>query len=346
LIDLLEKYSNAFGVSGYEDEIREVIKESLKDNVDSIKTDFMGNLYGYKKCGEKNAKKVMVIAHMDEIGFMIDGVTKNGFLHFRRVGGIDPRILVSKRVLIGKDKIPGVLGAKPIHLQNRSEWKKPIPMQKLYIDIGAKNQKKAKSYISKGDYATFNTKFEMQEDVLFGKAFDDRAGCGIITEILRGLEDDQHYPVDIIAVFTVQEEVGLRGASVLAEREKPDYVIAFEGTTAGDVPDPEKRDQSPSTQMRKGPSITVMDRTTIGFRKLKEHFERTAEKNNIPYQYKRSVTGGTDIGVIHTKGGIPSIVISTPVRYIHAPRGIMALEDYKNTANLAINGLKNFKEVL
>ena len=148
------------------------------------------------------------------------------------------------------------------------------------------------------------------------------------------------------AVFTVQEEVGLRGASVLAERVNPDYVIAFEGTTAGDVPDPDNRDDSPSTEMRKGPAITVMDRTTIGFRKLKKHLENTANKYDIPYQYKRSVTGGTDIGVIHTKGGIPSIVVSTPVRYIHAPRGIMATKDYKNTVELTIKALKDFEEVL
>ncbi|TYB32166.1 MAG: M42 family metallopeptidase [Candidatus Mcinerneyibacterium aminivorans] len=306
----------------------------------------MGNLYAYKNSKKKNAKKVLVIAHMDEIGFMIDHINKQGFLNFQRVGGIDPRLLVSKKVVIGEDKIPGVIGAKPIHLQKRSEWKKPIPLSNLYIDIGASSEKDAKKVVSEGDFATFDTGFEIQEDTVSGKAFDDRAGCGVITEILKGLEENESYPVDIIAVFTVQEEVGLRGASVLAERVRPDYVLAFEGTTAGDVPDQEDRDQSPSTEMRKGPAITVMDRTTIGFRQLKVHIEKTADKYEIPYQYKRTVSGGTDIGVIHTQGGIPSIVISTPVRYIHAPRGIMATKDYENTVKLAIKTLKDFKEVL
>ena len=342
MINVLEKYSNAVGPSGNEWEIRDIIKEEIADYVDSIETDFMGNLYAYKSCGVKGAKKVLLIAHMDEVALMIDSVTSSGLLQFQTAGSIDPRVLVSKRVVVGKNKIPGVIGAKPIHLQGRGEWKSPIPVNNLYIDVGAKKDSEVQELV--GEYAVFDTKFKYQEDVVFGKAFDDRAGCAVVTHILRGCDDEEPYPVDIVAVFSVQEEVGLRGASIVAERVKPDYTIAFEGTTAGDVPT--TKDNSPSTEFRKGPAITVMDRTTIGFRELKEAFEKIAEKNNIPYQYKRTVTGGTDIGVIHTKGGIPSLVISVPVRYIHSPVGIVAVDDFKNTVLLSKLVLKNFKEVL
>jgi len=190
VISLLEKYSNAFGVSGFEDDIRDKIKDEIKDYVDKIETDFMGNLYGHKKSRKKDAKKIMVIAHMDEVGFMIDYINKQGFLNFQRVGGIDPRLLVSKKVLIGEDRISGVIGAKPIHLQKRSEWKKPIPLSNMYIDIGAKNRDSAKKVVKEGDFATFDTAFDIQEDVVSGKAFDDRVGCGVVTEILRGLEEN------------------------------------------------------------------------------------------------------------------------------------------------------------
>jgi len=343
VIRTLEKYSNAFGVSGHEKEIMEVIKAEIKDDVDETSVDFMGNLYARKYCGLKDAPNVMLVAHMDEVGLMVTGADASGMLNFLTVGGLDTRLLVSKRVVLGNEAVKGVVGAKPIHLQSRDEWQSPIPLSSLYIDIGASSKEEALKIVDAGTYGVFDTKFVSQEDVVMGKAFDDRAGCAVVSELLH-TEEDESYPVNITAVFSVQEEVGLRGASILAERVSPDYVIAFEGTTAGDVP--VKEDVSPSTEMRKGPAITFMDRTTIGFRVLRDHLTKTAGKYGIPFQYKRTVTGGTDIGVIHTKGGIPSIVISVPVRYIHSPKGILAAEDLKNTVKLAKKALMDFKEVL
>ena len=343
MIQILEKYSNACGVSGHEDDIRSRIEENVRDHVESLSRDFMGNLYAFKPCGIQNAPYILLVAHMDEVGLMINGVESNGMLRFVPVGGVDPRLLVSKRVILGKERIPGVIGAKPIHLQSRDEWKSPIPLSGLYIDIGASDEKEAAAKVPPGTTGTFQTRFEAQEDVVFGKAFDDRAGCALITELLM-TEEDEEYPVDITAVFTVQEEVGLRGVSVLAERVHPDFTIAFEGTTAGDVP--RENFASPSTEMRKGPAISFMDRSAIGAPRLINHFKATAEKKTIPFQMKKTVSGGTDIGVIHTRGGIPSMVISVPVRYIHAPRGILAVDDYKNTFRLAKAALMNFKEVL
>ncbi len=343
MIALLEKYSNAFGVAGSEGKIREIIKKEIKDHVDEVKTDFMGNLYAYKKCHDKNAPTVLLIAHMDEVGLMVTGAENSGLLKFSVVGGLDKRLLVSKRVVLGDKCLKGVIGAKPIHLQSRNEWKSPIPLSSLFIDVGTESKEEALKKVPLGTYGVFDTRFETQEDVAMGKAFDDRAGCAVVTELLQ-TEEDETYPVNIAAVFSVQEEVGLRGASIIAERVRPDYVLAFEGTTAGDVPGTE--DSSPSTELRKGPAITFMDRTTIGFRVLREHLEKTAEKHGIPYQYKRTVTGGTDIGVIHTKGAIPSIVVSVPVRYIHSPKGILAVEDLKNSVKLTKSALMGFKEVL
>jgi len=330
MLKILEKYSNAAGVSGFENEIRDRIKEEVASVAASIETDFMGNLYVTQKCGKKNAKKVLLVAHMDEVGFFIDSVTESGLLTFHIMGGIDPRVLVSKAVLVGNAKIPGVIGAKPIHLQKKGERGSPISADALYIDIGVQSKDAALAVVKLGDPAVFDVQCVEQEDVIMGKAFDDRAGCAVMTEVLLAGKKAK-YDVDITAVFTVQEEVGLRGAAILA-------------TTAGDVP--MKKDMSPSTELRKGPALSFMDLTTIGFRSLIHHAEAIAKKNKIPFQYKRTVSGGTDIGAIHTKGGIPAMVISVPVRYIHAPKGILATIDYKNTLKLAVEMIKTVKEAL
>lgn len=343
MIPLLQKYSNASGASGCEQEVRDCIKDELKKQFPSIETDFMGNVYVHYNSGKKNAKKLVVSAHMDEVGFLIDSVGENGLLTFRLIGSIDPRVLVSKAVLIGSSKVPGVIGAKPIHLQKRTEWQNPIGLDSLYIDIGVSGKDAAMAHVKPGDYAVFDIQSEVQDDVIMGKAFDDRAGCAVVTEIMK-YAHKQGFPVDVTAVFTVQEEVGLRGASILAERVKPDYMIGFEGTTAGDVP--MKKEASPSTELRKGPALSFMDMQTIGFRCLLNRAEDVAKKNKIPYQFKRTVSGGTDIGAVHTKGGIPSMIISVPVRYIHAPKGILALSDYKHTVALAIEMIKSLKEAL
>ncbi len=343
MISLLQKYSNASGASGCEQEIRDLIKEELKKNFPLTETDFMGNLYVHYSCGKKNAKKLVISAHMDEVGFLIDGITDSGLLTFRLLGAIDPRVLVSKAVVVGKSKISGVIGAKPIHLQKRSEWQSPIGLDSLYIDIGVTSKDAALAHVKPGDYAVFDIQCDAQDDVMMGKAFDDRAGCAVVTEIMKAAHKEG-FPVDVIAVFTAQEEVGMRGASILAERVKPNYMIGFEGTTAGDVP--MKKDASPSTELRKGPALSFMDMQTIGFRCLLTRAEEVAKKNKIPYQYKRTVSGGTDIGAVHTKGGIPSIIISVPVRYIHAPKGILTVSDYKYTVTLAIEMIKSLKEAL
>ncbi|AZR72833.1 peptidase M42 [Anoxybacter fermentans] len=325
---LLKRLTEAAGLPGMEDEVRNLIKEEVKDLVDDMRTDALGNLITYKK-GKVDGPVVMLAAHMDEIGLMITHINKNGLLRFKPLGGIDPRVLVSKKVLIGPKKVPGVIGSKPIHLQNNDERKHAIPLDKLYIDIGAKNKEEAEKLVKIGDGAVFDTKFaEVGEGCVKGKAFDDRVGCSILIELLK-----RKYDVSIYAVFTVQEEVGLRGASVVAYDLDPDLALVFEGTTASDVPDMSEHQYS--TSLGEGPAISLMDRSVIADRRIVQGLVETARENGLKYQFRRTNFGGTDAGRIHlTKEGIPSAVISVPCRYIHSPVSLMNLNDYNTLIEL------------
>lgn len=323
----LEKLSNASGVSGYETEIRQVIKNELSSHVDELYTDSIGNLFAVKK-GHEDGPKVMVAAHMDEVGLFIDSIDSNGFVKFRKIGGIDDRVLLSQHLYIGEKRSPGVVGMKPIHLQKSADRGKVIGSDDMFIDVGATSKDKAEKFVKPEDTAIFATKFSQSGDILRGKAFDDRAGCGVLMELLK-----RGCPFTIYGVFTVQEELGLRGAKVAAYALDPDFGFALEGTTAGDTPT--KRDVSPSTNMGAGPAITIMDGTTVSDRRLVDLLADTAKKENIPYQFKRTITGGTDAGAMNrTREGVPSVTVSVPVRYIHAPVGMMRLSDFENTIEL------------
>lgn len=316
--------SNASGVSGNEDEVRQVLKDEVSQYVDETNTDSMGNLFAVKK---GNETKVMITAHMDEVGLFVDLVENNGFVRFKKIGGIDDRVLLSKKVLVGKSKSPGIIGMKPIHLQSPNErGQNVISSDDMYIDMGLTG--KDDKLVKVGDTAIFATKFSQSGDILMGKAFDDRAGCAVLTELLK-----RTYPFTLYGVFTVQEESGLRGAKIAAYRVNPDFAFVLEGTTAVDTPT--KRDVSPSTNLGAGPAITIMDRATISNRELVNLLVDTANKEKIPYQFKRTITGGTDAGVIHlTHGGIPTVTVSVPVRYIHTPVNLMRFSDFKNTVEL------------
>ena len=331
---LLEKLTNASGVSGFENEIRKTIKDEISSVVDELYTDSIGNLFAVKK-GSGDSLKVMVAAHMDEVGLFVDLVESNGYVKFRKVGGIDDRVLLSQRVYIGENKTPGVIGAKPIHLQGSGQG--VVGSDDMYIDVGAssKDDKLAKV----GDPVVFATKFAQSGNILRGKAFDDRAGCGVLVELLK-----RSHPFTLCGVFTVQEELGLRGARIAAYALNPDFAFALEGTTAGDTPT--KLDVSPSTNMGAGPAITIMDRSFISDRRLVDLLVDTAKKENIPYQFKRTITGGTDAGAIHlARGGVPSVTVAVPIRYIHAPVGITHLSDFQNTIELMYKSLCRVTEL-
>jgi endoglucanase len=268
---------------------------------------------------------------MDEIGLMIVHAEKDGSLRFRPVGGIDPRVLLAKKVLIGDNKVPGVIGMKPIHLLEPRERQQVVKHKDLSIDIGASSKEEAEKLVKIGDYAMFDISFsELGGELraVKGKAFDDRAGCAVLVELLR-----ETYTFDLHAAFTVQEEVGLRGARVAGYSIAPDVAFALEGTICDDLP--KKRDVSSTTRLGAGPAITVMDRTVISDRRLVELLVDTAEENDIPYQFKQPGKGGTDAGAVHlTREGVPSVVLSVPARYIHSPTCLLSLNDFDNTVRL------------
>jgi len=235
--------------------------------------------------------------------------------------------LVSKTVLVGDKKIPGVIGAKAIHLQEPEERNHALKRKDLYIDIGAKNKEDAEKYVKIGDYAVFDTTFSEKDQVFVGKAFDDRAGCAILLELLK-----DNYNCTINAAFTAQEEVGLRGAMVAAQRLEADLAIVIEATAAHDTLGAK---HFAATRLHQGPVLTVMDTTTIASKELTDSIVKLAQENNMPFQYRGSARGGNDAGAIHlAKEGIPTAVISLPCRYIHTPVSYISKADFNNAGKL------------
>jgi endoglucanase len=340
---ILKELSEAIGVSGNEDAVRKIIANAVRDHVDELHTDTIGNLFAVKRArGAKRAFKVMIAAHMDEVGLMITGCEGSGGLRFRPVGGIDDRILPGKVLLVGPDKIPGVIGAKPIHLLKGDEDKQVIKMDAMVIDIGASSKEEAEKLVKLGQVAAFATRYNKAGHTATGKAFDDRAGCAVLVELLRGAR----FPFDLYAVFTVQEEVGLRGAQVAASAVEPDCAFALEGTVCDDLP--KDKDTSPTTELGHGPAITLMDRSVFADRRLVDHLVATAERLGIPYQFKQPGVGGTDAGAItRSKAGVPSAPVAVPCRYIHSPVSRLSLDDFENAVKLMRESLKRLSpEVL
>ena len=274
---LLEKLCNADGVSGNEDEIRAVILEEIKPYADNINIDSMGNIIAFRK-GANSSKKVMLAAHMDEVGLIISGITDKGYLKFKTVGGIDTRVLISKKVRIGDKKVRGIIGMKAIHLQSASERENVPDVESLTIDIGAKSKEEAKKR------------------------------------------------EDLYACFTVQEEVGCRGASVCAYSVNPDIALVLEGTTCFDVYKSEPHVEV--TTCGGGAVLTIMDGTMIADRNLRERLYNMAKERNIPIQYKRMASGGTDAGIIHkTREGVKTAVLAVACRYLHSPALVASKSD-------------------
>lgn len=336
---ILKELSEAIGVSGNEDAVRKIIADAVRDQVDELRSDTIGNLFAVKKArGAQRARrafKVMVAAHMDEVGLMIVGYDGSGGLHFRPVGGIDDRVLPGKVLLVGPDKIPGVIGVKPVHLLKEDEGKQAIKMEAMVIDIGASSREEAEKLVKLGQWAAFATRYNKVGRTATGKAFDDRAGCAVLVELLRGTR----FPFDLHAVFTVQEEVGLRGARVAASAVEPDCAFVLEGTVCDDLP--KEKDTSPTTELGKGPAISLMDRSMFADRRLVDHLVATADKLGIPYQFKRPGVGGTDAGAIaRSKAGVPSVPVAVPCRYIHSPVSRLSLDDFDNTVRLMRESLK------
>ncbi|HBG01111.1 MAG TPA: peptidase M42, partial [Firmicutes bacterium] len=302
------------------------------------KTDAMGNLIAIKNPGAPGPK-VMLAAHMDEVALMIVGVENNGFLKFRPIGGVDPRVLVAKTVLVGSRKIPGVIGSKPIHLQRPPERERAFTMEELLIDIGAKNKEEAERLVKLGECAYFTTKYEeFGQNKVKAKALDDRVGCALA---MRLFQEEVSFP--LIAAFTVQEEVGLRGAGIATYQIKPDLALVLEGTTASDVPGTD--DHKHATSLGQGPAITVMDRASIPHPPLVQELFALAKEEGIEVQVRRNTAGGTDAGQVQmSEEGVKVATIAVPCRYIHSPVSVMSKDDYEGAYKLVRSYLKRLQE--
>ncbi|MFQ6126978.1 MAG: M42 family metallopeptidase [Candidatus Heimdallarchaeota archaeon] len=343
-IQLLKDLSNTIGVAGFEDEIRNVLKEKIDPFVDEMRTDVLGNLIATTGTGDF---RVMLDCHMDEIGFLIQHIDEEGFLRFAPIGGWDARILLTHGVTIVTRegaKVRGVIGAKPPHLLKEEERKKPIPIDEMFIDIGAFSRKEVEELgVQVGDPATIHYPLEKQRDVVIGKALDDRVGCAVLVKVLEKIAGHD-LDLTVVANFAIGEEVGLRGARTAAYQIQPHIAIALEGTIGADMPGVPVH-QRP-TSLGKGPAITVADRSIIVNPKLIRAIEDIAKKENIPWQYKKPIFGATDAGAIHLiRGGILTGVLSVPCRYIHSPLSLMRLDDFENTVRLVSAFIQRVKKL-
>jgi putative aminopeptidase FrvX len=325
-VEVLRELSDGFGVAGFEDEVREKIVGFVSDLVDEVRTDPLGNLFAIRRAAASGAdeRTLMLDAHMDEVGFIVKWIDENGYLRFAPIGGWDERIVPGHRVvLLTRDgtKRDGVIGTAPPHIVPPEERKKPIPMERMFVDVGALSKDEVvKMGIRIGDPLTIHYPFtELRDGCVTGKAFDDRAGCTVLIEVARRLAEHS-LGMNVAFSFVFGEEVGLRGART-------------EGTIGADMPGVPPESQP--VRLGLGPAISVADRSIIVSRKVVAALETVAENASIPYQYKLPTYGGTDAGAIHlTRGGVLAGVISVPCRYIHSPISTLRLDDLENTIRL------------
>ncbi len=324
----LKELTELSGVSGCEYEVRNYIKNKLDEIGCQYYVDKLGNVIAHN-IGKKN-KTIMVAAHMDEVGLMVTHIDSDGFIRFQTVGGIDPRVLNSKQVLVGDKKISGIIGSKAVHLMSADERGKTLPIEKLYIDIGSNSKSETEKIVDIGDYVCFKSDYiEFGDNLIKAKALDDRAGCSAILELLSMKID-----ADFYGVFTVMEEVGCRGAQTAAFKLEPDFGLVIEGTVCTDMPGVESH--SKSTIVGDGAALSIMDKSTVYDIDVVRRVVKIAEENNIAYQYRKSTAGGNDAGAIHkTKEGAKVMAISIPCRYIHSPVSVLNINDYNSVVKLA-----------
>jgi tetrahedral aminopeptidase len=335
---LLRELLEASGISGYEKEITSIMKRELAKCSDSVTVDAFGNCIARKGRGKK---KIMIAAHMDEIGLLVKQVTKEGFLGFIKIGGIDDRVLVGQRVVIkskGGD-IPGIIGAKPPHLQREEERKQVIKYEDMFIDAGFKNKDEADKAVSIADPVIFEPNAgELRGGLSYGKAIDNRLGCYALIKVMAHLR----LPAEIYGVATVQEEVGLKGARTSSFRINPDFALAIDTTCAGDSPGIRERESC--IKVGGGVAITIIEaagRGVIVNQKVKELFTHTAQTNKIKYQIDVVEGGMTDGAMIYmNREGIETGVLSIPARYVHSPSGVFSMEDVKGTIDLTVKVLE------
>jgi len=344
--DYQKKLSSLIGVSGYEEDVSNFILNEIEINdlADKVWIDSLGNVLAIKE-GENPDRKILLDAHIDEIGFMVSHIEKKGFLRFVLIGGWDTRILLGQPVIL-KSRLGalfhGVIGSKPPHLTTIEERKKQIQSSDMYLDIGMTSKEEVDSHnIKVGTIGTLLSPFEeFPNGMVRGKAFDDRTGCNVILNIMKLLKAKPQIKETVLFNFAVQEEVGRKGAIIGAYNLKPTIAIAIENTTAADVPG--IRESEIPAKIGEGPAVTIADRSLISHPKVNERIFRNGDLENIPYQIKKPRYGNTDAGMIQvSRRGVPSSVINVPCRYIHSPTSLLKLEDILNTIRLVDVFLRN-----
>ncbi|MCM8787339.1 MAG: M42 family metallopeptidase [Candidatus Omnitrophica bacterium] len=337
--DLLKKLLDSAGVSGYEKEVSNIMYKELKKVSDEVFVDNLGSIIAKKGDGKK---KIMLCAHMDEVGLVVKHINKEGYINFIKVGGIDDRILIGKEVIIKSKKgdVLGIIGAKAPHLQKEEEAKKLPKYEDMFIDIGVKTKQDALGKIEIGDSIVFNCRAGvLNDDLYFGKAVDDRVGCYVLLKVMEKLKVD----AQIFAVSSVQEEVGLKGARTAAFKIAPEFAIIIDTTTAGDTPQVKETDSC--WKLGEGVAITLIEAAGRGIivnEKVKEMFISVARKNKIKFQVGILEGGMTDAAIVYmTREGIPAGVLSVPARYIHSPFGVFSIKDVEATISLTIKTIEH-----
>lgn len=338
MLKSLEKLCQLNGVSGDEDKVREYILNEIKDYA-TFEVDNLGNIIAFKKGKSTPKNKLMISAHMDEVGMIVNFINSDGTLKISPVGGVDPRVVFGRQVLVGKNNIVGVIGAKAVHNLSADEREKAVTFDKMYIDIGCDSKEQAENIVNLGDSVYFSSDFvEFGDGFVKAKAIDDRAGCAIMIEMLK-----QELEYDTYFTFVVQEEIGLRGSRCAAFSVDPDYAIVIESTTASDIPSASGADCV--CHLKKGPVVSFMDRSTIYNKELYNMAFEIAKNLEIPCQTKTRVAGGNDAGAIHiSRGGVKTIAVSIPTRYLHSPSCVINKEDYFNSFKLVkalVDGIYN-----
>ncbi|MDP4108730.1 MAG: M42 family metallopeptidase [Bacillota bacterium] len=330
MLNLLKTLCEIDGVSGFEDDVRDFIISRISGLASEITVDSIGNIIAVKKGRQRAKRTLMLAAHMDEVGMIVKRITDEGMLGFGFCGGVDRRVVFGKRVRVGDRKIPGVIGVKAVHLTNEEERKNVPKTDDLYIDIGAQTKKAAEELVSLGDYAAFDSEFSLfGEGYIKSKAIDDRIGCAVLINLM-----EMDLPCDTAFAFTAQEETGLRGATIAANRIEPDHCLVLEGTTAADIAFVDK--VKTVCRLSMGPVIPFMDGATIYDREICSRLIRIADEHGIKWQTKQYISGGTDAGIIHRSGsGVKTGALAAPVRYLHSGASVASVSDCENMLRLA-----------
>jgi putative aminopeptidase FrvX len=336
-LKLLEKLCNASGVSGDEGDVRKIILKEISEFAGETYTDTMGNILVRQKNSKDGKLKVLIDAHTDEVGFMIVSDDGDGLYSFETVGGIDSRSLPGKQVLVGSHHVTGIIGAKPIHLTTADERANKLSVESLKIDVGS-----GKGKVNVGDRVVFATRFRHDDTNIFSKAIDDRIGVATLIELMKY----EFKNIDLYFSFTVQEEIGLRGAKVAATAIQPDIAIAIDATPSNDHPVHDGTENTfYNTRLGDGPAIYTYDGGTLNDPRLAKYFSKIGKENGLQFQLRQPGGGGTNAGAIHkTKAGVPILSISVPHRYTHTAMSLSKISDWDATIKLLFLALQNLTD--